>query len=95
MFVPEGQEPDRAVVVLTRATLPAVALMLVEPVTSGVGSELTPFALPAPCTRYRCPGASVTFVRLVTCHEVPPAAAYCTDHPLSDCASVPRLKSST
>jgi mRNA-degrading endonuclease toxin of MazEF toxin-antitoxin module len=51
MFVPEGHEPDRAVVVLTRATLPAVALMLVVPVASGVGSELTPFALPAPCTR--------------------------------------------
>ena len=51
MFVPEGHEPDRAVVVLTRATLPAVAPMLIEPVASGVGSELTPFALPDSCTR--------------------------------------------
>jgi hypothetical protein len=31
--------------------LPAVELMLVEPVASGVGSELTPFALPANCKR--------------------------------------------
>lgn len=51
MFVPEGHEPESAVVVLTRVTLPAVALRLIEPVASGVGSELTPFALPASCTR--------------------------------------------
>jgi hypothetical protein len=51
MFVPEGHVPESAVVALTRATLPAVALMAMEPATSAAGSELTPFALPASCTR--------------------------------------------
>ena len=51
MFVPEGHAPDSAAVVLTRATLPAVALRLIEPAASGAGSALTPFALPACCTR--------------------------------------------
>ena len=51
MFVPEGHEPESAVVVWTSATLPAVALMLIEPDASGAGSEPTPFALPACCTR--------------------------------------------
>ena len=43
----EGQVPDNAVVVLTKATLPAVALIAIVPETSGVGIEFTPFA-PAP-----------------------------------------------
>ena len=51
MFVPEGHAPVSAVVVLTSATLPAVALMLIEPAASGAGSGLTPLALPASCTR--------------------------------------------
>jgi hypothetical protein len=51
ILVPEGQAPESAAVVLTRASLPAVALMLTEPVASGAGSALTPFALPACCTR--------------------------------------------
>ncbi len=37
-----GQAPLSAVVLLTRAILPAVALMAMEPVTSGVGRLLTP-----------------------------------------------------
>lgn len=96
MFAPEGHEPDRAAVVLTRATLPAVALMLIEPVASGVGSELMPFAFPAPCTRYRCPGASVKSPSAVTCHApVPVAAAYCKDQPPRETAVAPRLYNST
>ena len=51
MFVPEGHEPDSAAVVLTSATLPAVALMLMEPEASGAGSGPTPLALPASRTR--------------------------------------------
>ena len=51
MFVPEGHEPDSAVVILTRATLPAVALMAMEPVASAAGRSLTPFAPKASDTR--------------------------------------------
>jgi hypothetical protein len=51
MLVLEGHEPESAVVVLTSATLPADALKLIEPEASGVGSEPTPFALNASCTR--------------------------------------------
>ena len=51
MFVPEGQEPESAVVVLTRATLPAVAFMAMEPVASGFGRLLTPFVPKASATR--------------------------------------------
>jgi hypothetical protein len=49
--VPVGHEPDSAVVVWTRATLPAVALMLTEPDTSAAGRLLTPFAPKASATR--------------------------------------------
>ena len=46
-----GQRPDSAVVVLTSATLPAVALMLMEPDASAAGRLLTPFAPKASATR--------------------------------------------
>jgi len=46
-----GHAPLSAVVVLTSATLPAVALMAIEPLASAAGRELTPFALPDSCTR--------------------------------------------
>ena len=42
-----GHEPESAVVLLTSATFPAVALMAIVPVTSGVGSGVVP-AAPAP-----------------------------------------------
>lgn len=51
MFVPEGHEPDSAVVVLTSATLPAVALIAMEPVASAAGMLLTPFVPKASATR--------------------------------------------
>jgi hypothetical protein len=41
-----GHEPESAVVLLTSATLPAVALMASVPVASGVGSAVVPAA---PC----------------------------------------------
>jgi hypothetical protein len=39
-----GQAPLNAVVLLTKAIFPAVALMAIVPVASGVGSTFTPFA---------------------------------------------------
>src|SRR2546423_12486878 len=88
-----GQEPESAVVVLTRATLAAVALIAMVPVTSGVGRLLTPLVPKLSATRKYWPGWSVTFDRAVTCQAVPVAAAYCTDQPLSDCGEAPRLNS--
>lgn len=43
-----GQEPVRAVVDLTSATLPAVAAMVMAPVVSGVGRG-APFVPPDAC----------------------------------------------
>jgi hypothetical protein len=51
MFVPKGHVPESAVVVLTSATLPAVALMAMEPAASAVGRLLTPFVPKASETR--------------------------------------------
>src|ERR1043166_289430 len=54
--VPNGQTPPlKEAVVLTSATLPAVALMLIEPVASGVGRPGAPPAPAASCTRYYWP----------------------------------------
>lgn len=47
----EGHAPTSAVALLTSATLPADALKAIEPVASGAGSGLAPFALPDSCTR--------------------------------------------
>jgi hypothetical protein len=93
-FVP-GQAPFNATVLLTSATLPAVADIAIVPVASGVGSELTPFA-PAPsATRRYWPGESETFGRLVTDHApVPVAAPYCTDQPFTETVVFPRLNNS-
>jgi hypothetical protein len=38
MLAPDGHAPDKAVVVLTNATLPAVAAIAIVPVASGVGN---------------------------------------------------------
>src|SRR5689334_24181768 len=77
---PTGHPPDKATVLLTSATLPAVALMAIFPMALGVGRLVVP---PAPCDswiRKYCPGASEP-LSAVTCHVVPAAEAYCTDHP--------------
>jgi hypothetical protein len=51
-MLPEtGHAPVKAEVLFTTATFPAVALMAMVPVTSGVGRELTPFALNDSATR--------------------------------------------
>ena len=42
IVAPVGQLPVSAVVLLTSATLPAVALMLIFPVASGVGRFVVP-----------------------------------------------------
>src|SRR5262249_21598912 len=77
---PTGHPPLRATVLLTSATLPAVALMAILPVAFGEGKFVVP---PAPCAswmRKYCPGASEP-LRAVTCHVAPAADAYCTDQP--------------
>jgi hypothetical protein len=45
MLAPEGQLPLNAVVLLTNATLAAVALIAIVPVASGVGKEDMPLLL--------------------------------------------------
>jgi hypothetical protein len=100
----QGAEPPlqpRGVVLLTSATLPAVALMLigVGSVTSGAGSA-APVAPPAPCTSRRPPGArlpvsSVIWELVPPKLPVPVALAYCSDQPVSETELEPRLKSST
>ncbi len=47
----DGQAPESAATLLTSATLPAVALMAIEPEASCAGRGLTPFALPDSRTR--------------------------------------------
>lgn len=51
MLAEVGHAPESAVVVLTSATLPAVALMVMEPFASGEGRLLTPFVPKASATR--------------------------------------------
>jgi hypothetical protein len=46
-----GQAPVNAVVLFTRATFAAVALIEIVPVASGAGSGLTPFAEDDSATR--------------------------------------------
>src|SRR5215471_5380655 len=66
---PPLQPSDK--VLFTRATLPAVPLMLIEPATSGVGSGM-PLAPPdASCTKNDCPEASVTEGKIVIRPEPP------------------------
>jgi hypothetical protein len=51
MLASPGQLPASAVATLTSATLPAVALIAIEPVASGAGSGVLPPAPCACCTR--------------------------------------------
>jgi hypothetical protein len=44
MLAEAGQSPVSAVVVFRRAIFPAVALIGIDPVTSGVGRGVAPFA---------------------------------------------------
>src|SRR5581483_7079470 len=79
----------------TRATVPAVADMLMPPVACGVGSSWVPPDPRASATRYTPPGG-IDPLSGVTCHE--PVAApgwYCTDQPSTLTAASPRLRSST
>ncbi len=94
MLAPLGQLPLKALVLLTSATFADVALIAVLPVASGAGSALTPLVLPASCTRYYWPGASVRLVRFVTDQVVPLALAYCTDQPFSDWLTLLALNNS-
>ncbi len=68
--------------------------MAITPVTSGVGTLFTPFALKLSATRKYWPGWMETFGKAVTCHVVPVAAPYCTDQPLTETGLPPRLNSS-
>jgi hypothetical protein len=89
-----GHAPDSAVVLLTRATFAAVALIAIVPVASGVGKGLTPLALNDSAIRKYCPGWITTFPKAVTCQAVPVAAAYCTDHPFTEMGVLLRLNNS-
>src|SRR5262245_65136142 len=87
-----GVPQVRSVVLVTSATLPEVADMAMLPMASGVGSGWVPPVPCDSCTSRYCPGASVAAGRLVRCQVVPPAAAYCTDHPVTSTGAPPRLK---
>ena len=82
-----------ATLLLTRATLPAVALIALVPVALGVGRAVVPPVPAACCTRKNAPGRMVPD-RLVLDHVVPTEDAYCTDHPVMSTAAVPVLRSS-
>src|ERR1700686_2320524 len=57
IVAPEGQAVAlNAVLLLTRATLPLPAAMLIEPVASAVGKGLPTAPPDASCTRKYCPG---------------------------------------
>ena len=72
----EGQEPDKAEVLLTNATLPAIPDMFMAPsVWSGVGSA-EPVAPPAHCIRKYLPAPTLVFGKLLTDHVVPDEEAY-------------------
>jgi len=80
-----------AVVDVTSAILPAVALMVMPPLASGVGSAGAAALLPsASCTRKNRPGAIVP-VSAVTCHDDPAADAYCTLQPVTSTGALPRF----
>src|SRR6185369_12719479 len=89
-----GHVPLSAVVALTSAILPAVALIAILPDASGVGSGVVPPAPCDSCTSRYCPGCSVTFGRFVTCHVLPVELAYCTLYPATLVAVGVGLKTS-
>src|SRR5262249_4923692 len=84
---------NRSVELVTSATLPLVALMLMPPVTSGLGSGTEAPGPAASCTRWWIPGA-IEPMRLVRCQLLPAEDAYCTVQPIRLTVDVPRLKSS-
>ncbi len=100
----QGVEPPlhpSGVVVLTSATLPPPAAMLigVESVTSGVGRGVLGVAPAASWISRYCPGARDPLsgvMRFVADPKlpVPVALVYWTDHPASDTELLPRLNSS-
>src|SRR5205085_9271168 len=102
MFAPVGFATASAVVLLTSATFAAVALKLIVPVASAVGSATPQGAFPqeavlvaASCTRTYFPGASRQLPveqSGVTDQLVLVAEAPCTDQPAKSTVAVPRLK---
>jgi hypothetical protein len=90
-----GHEPLNVVALLTSAIFPAVALILIEPVASGVGRFVVPPAPTASCTSRYCPGCRVSVGSDVTCHDVPVELAYCTLHPATVTGAAVGLNSST
>ena len=56
IVAPDGHAILKAVVTLTKATFPAVPLIAIEPVASGVGKALIPFVLNASAIKKYCPG---------------------------------------
>jgi len=80
-LLPTGHDSVSAVLVLTSAILPAVALIANTPVASGVGRLTVPAAPAACCTSRYWPGLIDSAGNVVTCHVAPVALVYCTDQP--------------
>src|SRR6185369_6572580 len=79
---PFGHEPDRLTELLTRASLPVVALMLMSPVMFALTGSAAPFEPPdASWTRKYSPGAIVPPSGCLLVQLVPAAEAYCSDQP--------------
>src|SRR5215213_2187061 len=79
---PFGQLPLSETALLTSATLPVLALMLISPeILADTGSG-EPFAPPdASATRKYSPAAIVPPKGCLLVQFVPPAEAYCNDQP--------------
>ena len=92
------EQPPRATLELTRATLPAVALRSIEPVTSGAGSGVPTLPPEAPEIR-NVPPAGIAGVSAgigVRPVQVAPVAdLYWIDHPLTSTGAPLTLNSST
>src|SRR6185369_16371012 len=79
---PFGQLPLSEIELLTSATLPVVALMLMSPVMFALTGSAAPFAPPdASETRKYSPGAIVPPSGCLLVQLVPAADAYCNDQP--------------
>ncbi len=79
--LPFGQLPLNEIELLTSATLPVVALMLMSPEMLGVTGSGEPFAPGASATRKYSPGAIVPPSGCLLVQLVPVAEAYCSDQP--------------
>src|SRR5215212_7877269 len=80
--VPFGQLPLNEIELLTSATFPVVALMLISPVMFALTGSAAPFAPPdASWTRKYSPEAIVPPSGCLLVQLVPVAEAYCNDHP--------------